>query len=491
MKLLGRNVCLSLFGTILFSVGVLFLFLWSWLFDLITASMLVLKPNSQTLELWKLPPMPITLDFYFFNWTNPEEIHDLNKKPKFVEMGPYSFKEHREKVNLIWNDNNTVTYSLFRRWDFIEKKSKGKLTDEVTTLNAVTMSAAHHIKDWSYFMKRGFSHTMTAIAPDAHIVRSVGELLFDGYDDPFVNLASTFPFLAESIPQFDKFGWFYGRNNSDEFDGVFNMNTGVSNSLGELRQWNYHNETKFYSGNCAKVHGSAAEFYPSHNTKDSIGFFSPDMCRHVQLDYEKDVNIKGIDGYKYSAQESMLDNGTIIPENKCYCNGQCVPSGAVNVSACRYGTPAFVSLPHFYKADPIYTKMVDGLQPEQSKHELYITLEPKTGLPLDVAVRLQLNIMMAPVEHITLFEEIPTVLFPMLWFEQVATVPDNLSWGLWIITHGSIICPIIASVIIISGLSLIAYVTFQLLIVYTQERFNKQDCCEISRLILEDQRRKR
>jgi hypothetical protein len=35
--------------------------------------------------------MPLTLEFYFFNWTNPEELMNEGFKPKLVEMGPYRF----------------------------------------------------------------------------------------------------------------------------------------------------------------------------------------------------------------------------------------------------------------------------------------------------------------------------------------------------------------------------------------------------------------
>uniref|UniRef100_A0A1Y1K1C6 Scavenger receptor class B member 1 n=1 Tax=Photinus pyralis TaxID=7054 RepID=A0A1Y1K1C6_PHOPY len=371
---LRTMTCYGLIGTFLFTSGVLLLLLWSWLLDVLTASMLVLKPDGALFEVWRKPPMTLALDFYFFNWTNPEEIN--SKKPKFTEMGPYRFTELREKVNLVWNENDTITYQQLRRWNFDAEFSSGRLTDSVTTLNAVTMSAAHHIKDWNYFMKRGFSHTLSAVAPNAHIVKTVGELLFDGYDDPLVDIAATFPFLSTGIPSFDKFGWFYTRNNSDTFDGVFNMGTGVQGDFGQLKTWNYENETNYYSGECAKVHGSGAEFYTKPLKKDYIGFFSPDMCRYVQLDYEEDKSLSGISGYKYSAQAGMLDNGTLRPENECFCNGDCVPSGMLNVSSCRYGTPAFVSLPHFYGADPTYLSRVEGLHPEKDKHEMYITLEP-------------------------------------------------------------------------------------------------------------------
>lgn len=65
-----------------------------------------------------------------------------------------------------------------------------------------------------------------------------------------------------------------------------------------------------------------------------------------------------------------------MPENLCFCNGECVKSGLVNVTACRYGTPAFMSLPNFYAADTFYTNQVEGMHPQKDLHEFFITLEP-------------------------------------------------------------------------------------------------------------------
>lgn len=65
-----------------------------------------------------------------------------------------------------------------------------------------------------------------------------------------------------------------------------------------------------------------------------------------------------------------------MPGNECYCTGNCIPSGMINVSSCRWGLPFFASLPHFYGADPVYVEAVEGLDPDKSKHESYIVLEP-------------------------------------------------------------------------------------------------------------------
>lgn len=92
--------------------------------------------------------------------------------------------------------------------------------------------------------------------------------------------------------------------------------------------------------------------------------------------YEEDVEVHGIQGYKYVGGPDVVDNGTIDSANECFCSGQCVASGVMNVTSCRYGAPAFASYPHFYLADSVYTDEVEGMSPEKHKHQFYMVLEP-------------------------------------------------------------------------------------------------------------------
>lgn len=89
--------------------------------------------------------------------------------------------------------------------------------------------------------------------------------------------------------------------------------------------------------------------------------------------------------------------GTIYPENKCFCGGECVPSGVMNISSCRFGSPVFMSYPHFYNGDPMYINQVEGLNPKKSDHEFYMILEPKTAIALEVAARFQVNMLVEPI----------------------------------------------------------------------------------------------
>ena len=77
---------------------------------------------------------------------------------------------------------------------------------------------------------------------------------------------------------------------------------------------------------------------------------------------------------------------------------QDVPNGLMNVSACKFNAPAFVSYPHFYKTDPVLLdKFENGsLNPSPDLHESQLSLEPISGVPLDVKVRMQINALVSP-----------------------------------------------------------------------------------------------
>lgn len=212
--------------------------------------------------------------------------------------------------------------------------------------------------------------------------------------------------------------------------GHFNMHTGEGDmsQIGVMKNWNYAPTIEYFPDECGIVQGSAGEFYPPIKHKSTpVSLFMADLCRSVSLDFDGEKSVHGITGYKYRGGEKAVDNGTLYPENKCFSTGESVPSGVMNVSACRYGSPAFMSFPHFYAADPYYLNQVEGMNPSRDKHEFYITLEPMTGIPLDVAARLQINMLIRPIPNVTLYQHAPHMFFPVLWFEQKVTIPGEMA----------------------------------------------------------------
>lgn len=105
------------------------------------------------------------------------------------------------------------------------------------------------------------------------------------------------------------------------------------------------------------------------------------------MDYSEETEVLGIPGYVYVGSRSLLDNGTTDPNSWCNCGGVCVPQGVLNISACRYGAPGFVSYPHFLHADPYYSEKVKGMKPDPARHRLFVVLEPvSTAQTLNILV---------------------------------------------------------------------------------------------------------
>ncbi|XP_053675848.1 protein croquemort-like [Anopheles nili] len=425
---LGCSAFLILFAV---ALGVL----WPSMSQQMLYNKLVLKNDSSTYNNWIKTPIPMYLEIYFFNWTNADEvIANRTVKPHVVEMGPYTFAELHERVKLVWNENNTVTYQQRRTWHFEPELSNGTLDDNVTNLNIITLNAAHLLRNANAATKLLVNLILDADGALLWKNKPVRQLLFDGVDDPLLDLLKTINNTDLNIP-FDKFGWFVGRNLSDTFDGTFTMKTGSDglDTMGFLTQWNGAPRTGMYRGRCGEVYGTSGELWPAFTrTPENITLFPSDICRSITLQKTDTVSLYNVLGTKYTADDRVFDNGVKYPETSCWCNADPVKCpdlkpGVFNASACKYGSPTFISFPHFYLADESYQNSVTGLDPNRTEHEFYMAIEPSTGIPLDVRAQLQINEHLEPISGFSIYKHVPDVMIPMIWFRQRATLTRELA----------------------------------------------------------------
>ncbi|CAH2217644.1 jg1230 [Pararge aegeria aegeria] len=400
-----------------------------------------LNPHSRAYNDWVAPSVPLLFDVYLFNWTNserfPEEI------PNLEQLGPYRFRERRTHVNVTFHPTNgSVSYRTQRSWYF-DETSNGTLQDNVTILNVIAASAIYRSRHWNFFKQKGLSMVLAMSGHGMTTSRLVRELLFDGFEDPLLDMAKSLPASATGgAPPVDKFGLFYGRNNSMDTEGLVEVTTGELGGIpGQILSWDYHKSLPWYEGECAKITGSGGEFMPHNLTEDSLlTIFMPDLCRTVHLEYEQSGQIGGLPYNKYAMTDISFDNSSRTPLNSCFCNGECGWGGVMNVSACRFGSPSFLSLPHFLHGDPELRDTVRGMQPDPDLHSFYFAVEPRLGVPLDVAGRFQFNVFIEPNPNIALYEKVPKMLFPIFWVEQrvkvsepviseLRTVRAILDWG--------------------------------------------------------------
>ncbi|KAG7213401.1 hypothetical protein KM043_002686 [Ampulex compressa] len=510
----NKSFGLGIAGLLLIILGTFLALFRQWLFHHILQKGIGLSPSSATFEFWKdtslLPPL--YMNIYLFNWTNPNELKIPGKKPILAQTGPYMFREIKQKVNITFHpENGTVSYYQQRFWYFDAERSNGSLQDQVIQLNPVALSAAHKSRYWEYWVQTSLSILLGSSG--ISVMKPVGELLFDGYSDPLITMGKSMN-MDDDMPPFDRFGWFYKRNGSSEMDGNFNMATGFDDmsEVGVLRKWNFKDTTKFFKSPCNVVEGSAGEFWPPGRTKDDISLFSSELCRPLVYQYDRTVNLLGIDGYRFSLGDKTFNNATtgryhqeqakffdptttteysledessaetteqpdedseVLDMGQCYCNGECTPMGLLNVSACRYGAPAFVSLPHFYKGDPILTEQFVGLDPKEEKHNFHIVLEPTTGVPLEVAAKLQVNLLLQPSKTISLYSNVPKLYFPAFWFEIHVQPTEDMMFGLKQLLSIPSICLYVGLIMALTGCCIVFAIT--LLCVVQKKREDKVD----------------
>ncbi|CAH2077141.1 unnamed protein product, partial [Iphiclides podalirius] len=419
------------FGAMFVVVGAVMVVYWPTIFFAQLQSMMILTKESTSFSIWREIPIPMYLECYMFNITNVDEIlAGKNVSLKVVELGPYVYKERHAKENITWNDNSTVTYYNERWWTFQPEMSNGSLSDNITSINPIVATVGYVMRHEPLFVRVAVDVFMRMSHENLFLTANVSSWLFDGISDPLFDIAAHFPDLPVTIP-FDKFGWFYSRNGSQEYDGVFVMNTGAEDfsRLGNVEMWRNSNRT-LYRDECGEVRGSTGELWAPELGQPELVVFAPDICTYLTLAISGPVTIDGIDGVMYATNDSTFDNGYKYPNMACYCDEvrdeNCLPSGALNVSACRFGAPAFVSLPHFLGMDPYYANKIDGLSPTDD-YKFRLALEMYTGMPLQVNAQLQINLLVRHVGGISLNNQLPDgdTLVPMFWFRQEVRISEE------------------------------------------------------------------
>uniref|UniRef100_A0A8C3I2W6 Lysosome membrane protein 2 n=1 Tax=Chrysemys picta bellii TaxID=8478 RepID=A0A8C3I2W6_CHRPI len=139
-----RKFCLSTVGILsmtllIASVALLVAHVLQRAVDLQVKEGTVLKNGTETFDLWEDPPPPVYMQFYFFNVTNPLEVVS-GDTPFVEEIGPYTYREYRPRVNVHILDNGTRVSSVNpKTYVFEPEKSVGD--PEVDLIRTVNIPA--------------------------------------------------------------------------------------------------------------------------------------------------------------------------------------------------------------------------------------------------------------------------------------------------------------------------------------------------------------
>ena len=110
---------------------------------------LTISPKARWYRDWQTVSIPVKMKFYFYNWTNVDQIYNATEKLKFNILGPYTFRESNRKVNITWTPDS-VFYRQLKHWYFDAEDTCGHLNDSITNINVLLVTAMYAIRFQSF-----------------------------------------------------------------------------------------------------------------------------------------------------------------------------------------------------------------------------------------------------------------------------------------------------------------------------------------------------
>ncbi|XP_053600592.1 sensory neuron membrane protein 2 [Plodia interpunctella] len=412
-----------------------------------------IENSSLMFDKWRVLPMPLQFKIHLFNVTNVEEINQ-GRRPRLVEVGPYVYKEYREKIILGYGENDTIKYMLKKTFYF-DPEASGSLRedDELTVINFSYMAAMLTVNDMMPSLiptlNKGFEELFSGLT-DAFMTVKVRDLLFDGI---FLNCVGNQTALGLICAQIKSdlpptmrvaeeehgiyFSMFSHLNRTAS--GPYDMVRGTEDikELGHIVAFKDKTRMSAWGNDpyCGRLNGSDGSIFPpidEKNVPQRLYTFQPDICRSIYISLVEKTSIFNMPAYYYEFSESTLAAKSANPNNRCFCKKNwsanhdgCLIMGLLNLMPCQKA-PAIISLPHFYLAsEELLEYFGSGINPDKEKHNTFIYLEPVTGVVLKGVQRLQFNVELRQM-NVPQLEKVRTGLFPLLWIEESAEIPENI-----------------------------------------------------------------
>lgn len=325
-----------------------------------------------------------------------------------------------EEVNFLENDTKVAAVNP-KTYIFQPNMSRGPETDLIRTVNIPAMTVMDQFIN-EPIIANLISAYMRSSGEGLFTTRTVGEMLW-GYEDGLLKAIKVFRPDIDDV-----FGLFYKNNGTN--DGEYVFFTGQKNyrDFARVDTWNDKRSLDWWTTDaCNMINGTnGASFHPVITKNETLYMFSSDLCRSLYAVYEEDVTVKSIPGYRFSPPSKVFANTTINPDNAGFCipAGNCLGSGVLNVSVCKQGAPIVMSSPHFYQADTKFVQDVFGMKPNKEWHQTTIDLNPLTGIVLQAAKRMQVNVFVQKVEGFSQTGNVGTVVLPVVWLNESAVIDD-------------------------------------------------------------------
>ncbi|CAH8509316.1 unnamed protein product [Schistosoma turkestanicum] len=382
-----------------------------------------LVPGSKFYANWLKPSIPIRIQFYFFNLTNPKQFQH-GARPILKQLGPYTYREQRFKFNVQHCPTNggSIEYQEIKQYYFDRDLSIGNEMDTVTNINLGFIGIAAKLTNLPFTI-----NWLIELFEKQHgyllfQTKTIKQLLW-GYQDEFLTLLSDY---GIQVPM-KEIGLLIHRNNTPSErilidDGLKN----AAENFGRILKFNNQTSLNYWTTLTANmINGTDGTLYQKFLNKAHKPYvFAYDLCRSIQLNWYSTSELYNLSVYKYILSENTFKS----TENKGFCLNwsDCFKDGVLDMSSCQSNAPVVVSQPHFINADKSYQNAVEGIQPNNEEFNTTIYIEPITGLIIKAHSKFQVNIVIRNNPKIQQLSQISNVLLPLVYFNESAQLNQTL-----------------------------------------------------------------
>ncbi|XP_070552516.1 platelet glycoprotein 4-like [Ptychodera flava] len=421
-------VKLSVVGIIILALGIACIPTFHFVMHTIVSQKLTLSNTSFVYKTWANAANSsahVYLQVWVWDLQNKHEV--LNgAQPYLMEKGPYTYRESQVKHNITFNDNGTVSYAPVTKYVFIPEMSIGPESDTYTGLNAPLVIIANLLRTMPSLVQE-LGDIIAELTKDTNLflTLSIRDIIW-GYNDPIFELI--YELTGTSLVPGPQFGILAGKNNTGwQTFSVFTGETDIS-KLNIINRWNGQIELTYWTTSYANmINGTDASLNPPFaGLNDPHYVYTAVVCRSLGAQYEKLSTVKGIRSNKFHIPERAFANISVEPDNVGFCTPDkhhCLPNGLLNISNCQHGSPAVLSFPHFLYADP--SVILPGMRPTKDEHETFITIHQLTGVTMQAAKRMQINMHVKADKYFRQLSAVREVYFPMIWLNESFIIADK------------------------------------------------------------------
>jgi len=380
-------------------------------FQMIVNTQVVLSNGTLSYTQWVQPTPAIYKIITVYNITNPANV-STGGTPELEAMGPYYYREYREKINITLDENDTdLTFGerKFYHFDFNMSNPHFNASnpndtgidpsvDKFTTINIAYVGIADNLtRDNAGLLKIMAVTSLARGCGEESLFMSnhtVNEVVFGYKDKLLTELSTIMPGLPTTVQIM------YNMSEHD-MDKPSTVNNGVDNKtmLGQYSQWQGYKTLPWWNSTQANtVNGTEGLFFnPELGKEEILSIWTDDLFRSIVMEFESEEARKGLHTYKFRTPFYSMRNATNNPNNAGFYSF--CPDGMNNLTS-AVNAPVFVSKPSFLEGDPSLANDSIGLPAANaSTMDTKIWIEPSTGVLVDAIKQLQANVMITKTAH--------------------------------------------------------------------------------------------